>query len=207
MKHPIYIDIDDVISQTGTSFLKLLKEKFNRVINYEDITAFDLKESFKLNDEELSRFMELAHQPKELMAIPPFPEAVKNIRSWHEQNIPIFIITGRPFFTYEITLKWLTQHQVPFQKLFFVNKYAFHDENITHSNYLTLDQLRQMNFSVAIEDSGKMANLLAEEMQVPVYLLDRPWNRLDVNPSLIKQKKIIRCKDWQPIIQHINKVI
>ena len=52
-----------------------------------------------------------------------------------------------------------------------------------------------MTFSFAIEDSFDMAVYLADTMDTPVYLYDRPWNR-----TFNRNRKIKRFQNWEDVI-------
>jgi len=54
--------------------------------------------------------------------------------------------------------------------------------------------LSARRFRWAVEDSLAMARYLADEMKVPVVLLDRPWNR-----SKDEHIRISRYRDWHAI--------
>ena len=91
---------------------------------------------------------------------------------------------------------------MPHQELIFVDKYGRANPDASHGRAVTLEGLRGMTFSYAVEDSWDMAVFLAERMGVSVGLLDRPWNRTDRNwvqrPTLTLQ----RCANWVEIHQH-----
>jgi uncharacterized HAD superfamily protein len=66
---------------------------------------------------------------------------------------------------------------------------------LTSAYAASLDWLSKHNeFSLAVEDSAKMALHLSQKMGIPVALIDRPWNRrANLNP------KISRYTSWYDI--------
>ena len=76
---------------------------------------------------------------------------------------------------YEASLKWLANQKVNYDSFTMVNKYQREDSD--QSIAITLEALTQRKYSLAVEDSDKMAAFLSAEMGVPVALFDRPWNQ------------------------------
>jgi uncharacterized HAD superfamily protein len=73
-----------------------------------------------------------------------------------------------------------------------VDKYArFATENTIA---ISLAELATQRFCWAVEDSLPMALFLATTMQVPVALLDSPWNRTSSQPPGVN-----RYRDWRAI--------
>ena len=172
---PIYIDIDDVLADTSSALIHLAEKEFHKKIPFDKLTSFDLKVSFDLTQDEYEHFLRLAHEPDEILGLAPFTEAIKTVRQWIASGHEICIVTGRPTSTYKTTLKWLTRHDVPYDHSYMVNKYARPgmDETIA----LSMEAFSEMKFQFAIEDSYDMAVYLADSMDRPVFLYDRPWNR------------------------------
>ena len=77
----IYVDMDDVISETCRGFLRLLRSEFGRRVDFEDVKAFDLTRSFDMSFDELEVFMERAHQPDILAAMAPMAESLSGAYS------------------------------------------------------------------------------------------------------------------------------
>ena len=189
---PIYVDIDDVLADTSQELIDLAENAFGKKVAFNDLRSFDLKVSFDLTQEEYDHFLEMAHEPDEILGLQPFPEAIDAVRHWMATGHEICIVTGRPTTTYETTLKWLARHHVPFDHFYMVNKYARPgmDETIA----LSMQAFSEMKFQFAIEDSYDMAVHLADSMDTPVFLYDRPWNR---GPNL--NGKIKRFRGWNEL--------
>lgn len=122
----------------------------------------------------------------------PMDEAVGVLGQWREQGFEIAIVTGRPPDSIDVSLEWLGRHRIAFDSFTCVDKYARFTN--TTGNAITLADLSQRAFCWAVEDSLPMAHFLAREMEVPVALIDRPWNGSDVDPIRIR-----RCRDWPAI--------
>lgn len=197
----IYIDVDDVISDTTVIFPLLLKQHFGKTIDFEAITSFDLGKSFRLNKEELARFMNIAHSPEIIADYKPRPGAIESINSLILRGYEIAIVTGRPVFTRSLTQEWLVKHTIPFHHLIFVDKYSRTFPGTDALGTISLETFSKMNFCFAVEDSGYMANYLSESMKIPVALMDRPWNRISPYLENTSTGLISRCQDWSDVMK------
>jgi uncharacterized HAD superfamily protein len=196
----IYVDYDDVLSETARAFLDLLAEHFDKWVSFEAITSFDLGISFDLNASEYERFMALAHEPQVLAGFMPIAGAISALERLIAKGYEIAIITGRPASSAPASQAWLEQHSVPYHTLTFVDKYGRGDPQAPNSKAITLKELRQLSFCFAVEDSGDMARFIAEEMGLPVALLERPWNKGYRFSSPESQALIKRCADWDQVV-------
>jgi hypothetical protein len=68
-----------------------------------------------------------------------------------------------------------------------------------------LDELAQMSFCFAVEDSAAMTVFLTETMALPVALLERPWNRAHQFSNLAARPLIERCADWSEIVDRFRE--
>lgn len=189
---PIYVDIDDVLADTSSCLIHIAEREFRKKVPFEEFTSFDLKVSFDLTQHEYEHFLEMAHQPDEILNIAPIPDAIAALRQWMASGYEISIVTGRPTTTYETTLDWLAAHNIPNDHFFMVNKYA--RPGMDESIALSMQALSEMKFQFAVEDSYDMAVHLADNMDTQVLLYDRPWNR---GPAL--NGKIRRFQSWDEL--------
>jgi len=203
--HRIYVDMDDVLCRTARAFLEILKSAFGKTISFEDITSFDLGKSFNLSPEELEEFMRLGHQPDFLSAVHPIEGAVDSLHEFISLGYEIEVVTGRPVSTKPVTLEWLSEHDVPYHHLTFVDKYQLFKDAGRHPDVITLEDLTRRDFKFAVEDSGEMAVFISESMAIPVALLDRPWNRNIKSADPASNKFIERCLDWSQIVKKFGK--
>ena len=189
---PIYVDLDDVISDTAELLITILNREFGKTVVVEDIFSFDLKVSFGLTDSEYDHFFQMVHRPEVIMAFAPIKGAIDVLEEWAQLGRLISIVTGRLTSTYESSLTWLDKHNVPYHSFMMVDKYS--RENVDRSIAISLEDLSAMKFSFAVEDSASMARHLSQQMGLPVALMDRPWNR---NADL--DNKIGRYTSWNNI--------
>ena len=58
----IYVDLDDVIAKTTCHYVDVLKREFGKTVEFENITSFNLQESFSLSDKEYDFFFKKVHE-------------------------------------------------------------------------------------------------------------------------------------------------
>lgn len=172
---PIYVDFDDVLSDTTREFLNILKHEFGKSVDFEDISSFNLKVSFNLSDNEYAHFFDRVHQADVIMGFPPIEGAISVLEDWIHLGYQISIVTGRFTTAYEASLSWLAKYKVPYHSFTMVDKYS--RENIDTQLAISMAEFSEMKFCLAVEDSATMALHLSRQMGIPVALMDRPWNR------------------------------
>lgn len=191
-KKTIYVDMDDVLCETARGCLAIIERKFGKQIAYECLTNFDLGQACELGPVETAALYHIVHHPDELLRLEPIEGAIPILKQWIAAGYEVAIVTGRPPMTYEPSLQWLRRHHVPYHSFTMVDKYARFPTDNTIA--ITLSELAGQSFCFAVEDSPTMARFLAEQMNVPVKLFDRPWNRAAVDHPIIT-----RYKYWQEI--------
>ena len=197
----VYVDLDDVLSETGRAFLEVLQREFGKQVEWDDIHDYDLGVSLGMDEAQLTRFMHAVHRPEVLAAVEPMAGSLGALRAWAEQGYEIEVVTGRPSATRQVTLEWLTTREVPHHALIHVDKYAWEEELLGTSSGVPLIQLAGNGYCLAIEDSAEVSIHLTEILDAPIVVLDRPWNRrrLEAYPDL--NGRIVRCETWQQIFE------
>ncbi|WP_300667688.1 bifunctional metallophosphatase/5'-nucleotidase [Desulfoluna sp.] len=192
MKHPIFIDLDDVISETTRTYPALVTREFGIDATYEEIAHFDLSHSFGLTRAQLEHLFHVVHQEEVLMGFSPVPGVRETLTTWQTAGYPLHVVTGRPPKTREVSLAWLTRENIPFDRFDICDKYGRHDPS--QGSFLTLDKIKGRPYTLAVEDSLSMATFLGEAMQVPTFLYNRPWNQTDTPCPTYT-----RCVSWRDI--------
>ena len=192
----VYVDFDDVLCETARELTNVLSREFGRTVAFEDIRHFDLSRSFGLTPQELSRFMDSVHRPEVLLAMEPVADAASGLERWRAAGIEICIVTGRPPSTREASLEWLSMHGIPYNSLLFVDKYLRAHRDADADSAYTLEQLRGMRFSLAVDDSPDMIRFLVQNMSMPVAVFSRPWNADPVGTRADVPARVCRCRSW-----------
>ncbi|WP_092208631.1 hypothetical protein [Desulfoluna spongiiphila] len=200
MKHPIFVDMDDVIAETTRTYPALVKREFGIEASYEAIADFDLSSSFGLTRAQLAHLFEVVHTKEVLMGFSPVTGVREALSAWQVAGYPIAVVTGRPPETRELSLTWLKMAGIPFDSFEICDKYGRHDP--AQGPFITLDEIKTRTYTCAVEDSLSMAAFLSGTMKVPTFLFDRPWNRhTEGHPACT------RCASWKEIARKATPLL
>lgn len=184
----IGIDIDNVIADSYPRYINAFNEKFGTAVKYEEVYDFYYLENYVGVDKAAtSHFIEtVLHSEKFQLAIPPYEEPKTIIQKWAESGHLIHYITARPIAIKDITLHWLKNHG------FWVKGAKLHlldvDQEPSHANFKK-EIVDKWKVDIFVEDTKG----IAETLNIPVLLLDRPWNQGKL------PKNVKRVKDWKEI--------
>lgn len=194
-KMKIYIDFDDVICETARYFTYLAKTLFGIEVPYQQVQFFQLQKSFHLSDVQYEELMRAGHLKENLLAYEETPGACETINRWKDAGHEIMIITGRPFEAYEPSREWLNQHHLERIPLFCVDKYGRESVNQGCTYSMTLQELYDLKFDFAVEDSPAAFEHVLRFANCTVAVFERPWNEGAVLPN----ERFVRCRNWQEI--------
>lgn len=193
----IYIDFDDVICETAKQFTIIAKELFDIDVPYAEVQFFNLRKSFDLDEVQYDELMKAGHTPETLLAYEETPGASETINRWVDAGHEVSVITGRPFDSYGPSRQWLDMHHLERVPLFCVDKYGRESFQQKFSYSMTLAELYNMTFDLAVEDSPAAFEHVMHFEGCKVAVFDRPWNRNAEFPD----DRFIRCAGWQEIDQ------
>lgn len=196
----IYVDLDDVLAETGRTFLSVLEADFGKRVEWEDVIHYDLGISLGMDQERLSEFMQAIHQTEVLASIVPMSGSREALQGWIDQGYEVEVVTGRPKATDKISRDWLATHEMPHHSLIHVDKYAWEEELLGTTSGVPLIDLAGNGYCLVVEDSAEVAIHLVDIVDVPVVVLDRPWNRRRLDEYPNSEGRIVRCKTWQEIV-------
>ncbi len=191
----IYIDFDDVLCETAKAFTVLAKEMFGKDVPYRQVQFFNLKKTFDLSDEQYDALMNAGHLPENLLNYEETQGASETINKWVDNGHDVFIITGRPFNSYEPSRKWLDEHKLERVPLYCVDKYGRETCKQDFIYNMTLKQLYDMKFDFAIEDSPAAFEHVMRFEHCKVAVFNRPWNIHEELPD----GRFIRCDGWKEV--------
>jgi uncharacterized HAD superfamily protein len=197
----IYVDMDDVLAETGRTFLSVLESDFGKRVEWDQLHDYDLGVSLGLDEKSLTEFMHAIHEPEVLASVEPIPGALAALERWIERGYEIEVVTGRPSSTEEISRNWLKNNEMPHHSLIHVDKYAWEEELMGTSSGVPLVRLADNGYCLAVEDSAEVAIHLTEIIDAPVVVLDRPWNRRKLDEHANTNGRIVRCESWAEIFE------
>ena len=198
-----YVDFDDCLCETARALTGIAERLFGKKVLYEEIRFFNLKDSFDLTDEEYEQLMIEAHTPEALLSYEETPGALQVLNEWIDQGHEVYVITGRPYMTFDASRKWLDQRGLSRARLFFLDKYG-RDFFIKNSSFnLGLEDYYKMEFDYAIEDSPNAFRFFNHLPALKVMVFDRPWNQDCELPGC----NYTRCPDWEWIRQQVDSAL
>ncbi len=199
MSERIYVDIDDVLGCTIEGLIDLLEATHGRRVEVDAVRHFDLAKSFELAEDEISSFMERAHDDAVLDRIAPREGAADVLSGWADDGHSVRLVTGRPPHTNAASQRWLERHGFAHDALHHLDKWARPSWNASGLPAIGFDDLHEIGFAFAVEDSLDTAVRLVEILDAEIALMDRPWNRdvSHLSPGL--RERLVRCADWEDI--------
>ena len=162
---------------------------------YREVQFFNLQKSFDLSGEQYDELMKAGHIPENLLDYEETPGASEVINKWVDEGHEVFVVTGRPFDSYEPSRRWLDEHHLNRIPIYFVDKYGREMFKQDHTYNLTLEELYCMHFDFAIEDSPAAFEHVQHFKDCKVAVYDRPWNKQVEFPD----ESFVRCLDWKEI--------
>lgn len=171
----VYLDFDDVISETFRALAVFAKTEFGREPVPGKQIHFDLRESLGIPEEEYRTFMERFHA-EALEDIPEIPGASAAMRSWLRDGVaePV-VVTGRPLSAHGVSVAWLGARGLPGVQVLHVDKY--HRFSAGEKGVVRFSDLPGMGFALAVDDAPAALDALAQADFCRVAAFDRPWNR------------------------------
>ena len=192
MKVKIGIDIDNVLAESYPAYLTRFNSQFGVEIKMEEIREFYFLDKY-VKDKKKGRRRDMINFIDEMMFdaefqtnIPPIEDSIGVIKKWSKLGYQIHFVTARPVTIRKMTEDWLNKHgyMVPGAKLdLYDNKKHINDTDFKR------EIADKNNINVFIEDAIE----IAMGMDIPVFLLDRPWNRGNL------KKNIKRVYSWAEI--------
>lgn len=195
----IYVDIDDVLSRTIESLIDLLERHHDRRVHVDHVLHFDLEKSFSLEPQQIIELMDHAHKDEVIESIVPAEGASEALDAWSDAGDRVNLVTGRPPITNAASQRWLETHDLRHESLHHLDKWARPSWNEEGLPAISFEEIPDFGFDFAVEDSLETAVRLIDDFEIPVALMDRPWNR-DLS-SLTKRTRdrLVRCASWDEV--------
>ena len=179
MKNIIGVDIDNVIAATDEKIRELIELFCGISSQQENILSWHYSTSTGITKGQEQYVLEKLHNKyiSELKLINGAKECLDILSGEYF----IWLLTSRPISAKNLTIKWLQEKLIPYDKLFFIkNKSVFADK-----------------VTFLVEDKAETA-LDFSSQGVKVYLFDYPWN------SKISNSLIVRVFSWYHLLSVLN---
>lgn len=183
----IGVDIDGVVSDSYPVWLQELNLHYGKNITV--IDDYEMHLVFDVPRDDMNSFF-VSNVERLLMTPNPVPGAKEGIETLLREGHEIIYVTARTPEEKEITVQWLTKHEIPHEH-----------ERVLFSGFKSkVDLVKQWEIEVFIEDYQVNAKAIAE-CGVPVLLLNASYNQ---GKQLLTG--ITRCQSWNEIIEGMRAV-
>jgi uncharacterized HAD superfamily protein len=178
----IGIDIDGVIVDFVSAFLRIVGEEYGINLSREDVFCFNLAEVLGLPEEEVRRLIDKTMVRNEFALIPGARRALQKMEGWER-----ILVTGRDAKYQDVTRTMLERLEIPFERLI-------------HASFLE-KHLYDNSFHLFIEDNVEEALRLSEE-GIPVLVFRQPWNRSTHNLGGYFRP----VQNWEEVLEVIEEI-
>lgn len=188
MKPIVGVDMDDVLIDFNIGIHKFYNSRVGTSFTREDMHTFDFEKTWGCSTEEAVQIVFEFISSKEHAMLPPVfgsQEALTHLKNKYD----FIVVTARPESVKKETLQWLTLHFPNiFNDVIFTGAYGATEKK--RSKGEIAHELGMVGF---IEDALHNA-ISITGYNIPVYLLDAPWNQGDI-PQRVK-----RYYSWKEIV-------
>lgn len=189
----IAIDLDEVLADTTPALIRYHNDTYGTSFVFEDFNSYEWWNIWGgTREQSVRKFLDFVKTPyfHEVQPVKGSQEAIKKLKERHT----LHIVTSRQIELQAETFAWVNRH---FPDVFAGLHIANHAQwAISGKTRTKVEICRELEASLLIEDSIMYAKECEEE-NIPVLLLDYPWNK-DVLPSNTK-----RVKSWKEILQNL----
>ncbi len=178
------LDIDGTVT-CPTTFIPYLNKHFNKNITLNDITQYDLTVLLDISTDQFWEWMN-EHEPiiyANAKMASYFTDALKRWKDLHHFTY----ISARGNHLLDVTKNWFHSNAIPYH----------HIELLGQHN--KLEAIKKNKIDIFFEDKHDNACDIAEECNIPVILMDTPYNR-DPIPG-----QVIRVKDWKEAADWVSQ--
>ena len=179
------IDIDGTVT-TPTALLPHINKRFGSNLTLADIKEYDLTKAFDVDPVQFSQWYketeELIYQTS-----PAQDFAQEILTNWKKQY-ELFYISARGPNVLESTTNWFHEQQIPYDHVELIG---------THHK---IEAAKQFNVDAFFEDKHDNAVGIHEELGIPVFLFDTPYNQDPIPEG------VIRVYDWKQADLYVRQL-
>ena len=168
------IDLDGVMGNVSHSIINYINGIYWTDFTERDITAYYIWDWFPEMSKE--RAISMFKNPGFYLNMPPLDKAIKSVNKLKEDGWWIDIVTARDWGCLTVTVDWLRDEGVKFDRLSFVDS----DKKLSYAN--------EEKFDFFVEDKPSTAKQLTKVVPL-VYLVDAPYNK-KLNNGVIRVKNL-----------------
>lgn len=179
----IGIDIDGTVT-CPSSLLPHLNQAFGKNLSLADCLEYDLANVYGVPAPEMNEWFD-KNSDMLCRVAPVHGKADLVLRSWYQKHQLVYI-SARQLADWEATLHWFQTRDIPHHQIELIGS---HDK---------VAAAKRWKVDMFIEDRLENALQLAEELHIPVYLFDTPYNQAKL-PDLVH-----RIYDWREVEKAVS---
>ena len=180
------IDIDDVVLATTEKIVSILKDKYDLLVNVDDINVFNMEESVGVDPKLIPVVVNEAINSE---YIEPIFGAVSTINWLGNYYEPIYFITNR--YSYQSTLDQIQQLELDTE---YEIKLCGKTSDGTPNK---AELINDLGITTVIEDRMETILDICVRTSANILVFDRPWNK-----DIEENDRIYRVRNWIPDIIH-----
>lgn len=190
----IAIDLDEILADTTPALIRYHNDTYATSYAIEDFVSYEWWNVWGgTREESVRKFMDFVKSPY-FQEVGPIVGSEKAIQQLKKEHI-LHIVTSRQLQLQQETKKWVEKY---FPKMF----HGLHVTNhaqwaLSGRTRSKIEVCQELGTELLIEDSLVYAKE-CEEDEIPVLLLDYPWNRGEI------PKNTKRVYSWEEILQNIK---
>ncbi|RKD26837.1 hypothetical protein BEP19_16440 [Ammoniphilus oxalaticus] len=178
------IDIDGTLTEFD-SFIPYFNELLGKQVKPEEIVQYDLHEIFEMDYDDFSKLFDEHSAPVYEQSHPR--SCAQEELKWIDDHYNIVYITARLEEFEELTEKWIKEHGFPNSPIVCTG---------THNK---IPAIKEYHVNYMVEDRLENALHIWEELSVPVFLIDTPYNQATL-PSGVH-----RVTNWREVTNFLKE--
>tara|TARA_Y100000310_G_C20699553_1_gene828458 strand:- start:6075 stop:6659 length:585 start_codon:yes stop_codon:yes gene_type:complete len=192
----IGIDLDEVLCDTVTSLLRYHNETYGTNYTRDEIKSYDLWKLWGGTRQQAIQIVYDFYESPYFDKMEPVTDAVEGTKEL-TTNHELHIVTSRPTDLASGTKRWVEYHFPNiFSETHFTNQW-----NISNSSHQKKSSIC-LNHGLRIMIDDCLEHVIeCAERDIPSFLFDCPWNKLDNLPS-----GITRVYNWQQAMKTITNL-
>ncbi|WP_096201278.1 hypothetical protein [Bacillus sp. FJAT-45350] len=175
------LDIDGTITHPAT-FIPYLNKHFNKSITLDDIKEYDLTKVLHVTQNDFWDW--LVKHEHSIYSEAILAEHVEDALTFWKESHHMIYISARGNHLHQITTNWFETRKLPYDHIELIGQ---HDK---------INAVKEHQLDIFFEDKHDNACDIAEECDIPVILMDTPYNRLSTPKNVVRANDWREAKDW-----------
>jgi uncharacterized HAD superfamily protein len=198
-KQTIGVDIDGVLNDIATSFVKLSNENFGTNFTRDDFSE-DFMDVWKVDAVEVKRRLDILNKDNRWDKLTPIRHDAHAVLEKLKEKYRLAIVTSRPNYLIDFTKKWIDEK---FPNIFedFHAPGIFNPIDENSYKQTKVDICAKAGIDFLIDDQVKHCNAVAPCGTKALLFGDEPWNRSEEITD-----GVTRVKNWAEVEKYFAEI-